>query len=560
MKTKGLLLLTVMIMLFLSSKPIIASPSESKITMTNSGQTIDLNWTSVPGSWGYNLYYADYSNPVLNKIDMGLSTKLQTTLPKDFTYYVAVKSYNGGGEGDYSNVIIIKGFTDQVNKIQYKYTDHIEFENAAQILHIAPIDINNDGFKDIVLMNGAPGAPFQVYDNPFMFFINQGGTSFIKDDSFISGEFPYMIHPCEWEIADFNGDGRDDLLVIGTGDESPPFLGEEAVLLLSDNNGMYNASDQLNSGSVGKNGAASFKHGMSVGDVDGDGDIDIFIVSLLETNVHELLINDGTGNFTSHPEMLIDKELYSTWDKVANPKQPNANGDYITQWVAEFVDVDTDGDLDLIVGRNNAPDQLFFNDGDGAFSSHIELPKSSFFKKYNNKVYTVGIWSTDLNYDGYMDIILSQTKHDPMDGFSRHLQVLINSGDGKTFYDESYRIPIKETDQWIRILLLEDINNDGHIDLIVSQYATFNGPVVKNNEVLFINDGSGYFNTLPEKAMNNLTFWQGGEKLCPIDMDNDGIKEFVSTYFSENADWWFWKDNLGSTITRTLLWFKGTLN
>jgi len=559
MRTKGLLLLTVMIMLFLSTRPLIASPSEPIITMTNSGQIIDLNWTSIPGSWGYNLYYADYSKPVLNKIDMGLSTKFQATLPKDSTYYVAVKAYNGTGEGNYSNIIIIKGFTDQTNKIQYKYTNHIEFENVGELTFAAAIDLNNDGFKDIVTINSAPGAPHQDYETPFIFFINQGGISFKEDDSFLSGEHPYMITSLEWAIADFNGDGRDDLLAIGTGDETPPFLGEEAVLLLSKDNGMYNASEQLNYGLLGKNGASSFKHGMAVGDVDGDGDIDIFILSLQQQNVYELLINDGTGNFSSHPEMLIDEKLKGTWATALLAEQ-NSDGDYLSSWDADFADVDNDGDLDLIVGRNNSPDLLFFNDGTGTFSNHIELPTSSFYKKYNNKVYTIDIRTTDLNNDGFIDIILSQSKNLPFDDFTRHLQVLINGGDGNTFYDESYRIPVKETDQFITQLQLEDINNDGHIDLIVNQYARFNGPQEKDNEVLFINDGSGYFNTLPEKAMNNFTLWWGGSTLCPIDMDNDGIKDFVSTYFAEGADFWGWKDNLGSTLTSTLLWFKGTLN
>jgi hypothetical protein len=510
----------------------------------------------VINTWGYNLYYADYSKPVLNKLDMGLSTKLQATLPKDSTYYVAVKAYNGGGEGDYSNIIIIKGFVDQTNKIQYKYTNHIEFENLGDVSYSATIDLNNDGFKDVVIMSCAPYAPFQDYETPFIFFINQGGTTFIEDNSFLSGEHPGMMNPLEWEVADFNGDGKDDLLVIGTGDETPPYLGEEAILLLSDNNGMYNASDQLNPGLLGKNGAASYKHGMSIGDVDGDGDVDIFILSLLSINVNELLINDGTGNFISHPEMLIDKELYSTWD--ALPATQNSNGVYITQWDADFADIDNDGDLDLIVGRNSAPDLLFFNDGTGTFSNHIELPTSSFYKKHASEVYTIDIRSTDLNNDGHMDLILSQALFS-MAGSGRHFQVLINDGDGKTFYDESYRIPVKETNRFATHLLLEDINNDGHIDLIVNQHERYMGFTGQTNEVLFINDGSGYFNTLSEQEMNNLTFSWGGSTICPIDMDNDGIKDFISTKVDKGEDYWKYKDNLG-TITTTLMWFKGTLN
>ena len=147
MRTKRLLLLTVMIMLFLSTRPLIASPSEPIITMTNSGQIISLNWTAISGSYGYNLYYADYSNPVLNKIDMGLSTKIQVTLPKGSIYYVAVKAYDGTGESNWSNIIIIKGFCEgtitTLKNFSQTREQLVKYHNLANVIASLPTNQNN---------------------------------------------------------------------------------------------------------------------------------------------------------------------------------------------------------------------------------------------------------------------------------------------------------------------------------------------------------------------------------------------------------------------------------
>ncbi|MCP4568286.1 MAG: T9SS type A sorting domain-containing protein [FCB group bacterium] len=87
--------------------------------------------------------------------------------------------------------------------------------------------------------------------------------------------------------------------------------------------------------------------GTSFGDVDNDGDLDIYICAGYSDPNH-LFLNDGSGYFT---DVTV------------------ASGTSCTNYTrgTEFFDVDHDGDLDLVVANENQAAQLFLNDGNGVF-------------------------------------------------------------------------------------------------------------------------------------------------------------------------------------------------
>jgi len=96
------------------------------------------------------------------------------------------------------------------------------------------------------------------------------------------------------------------------------------------------------------------------GDIDGDGDLDIFFANVVAfvsgaTRPNRLLINDGLGNFTDGSSQL-PPDTDRTWD-------------------ADFIDIDGDGDLDIITGNDNIPGQgdftlyrVYLNNGNGIFT------------------------------------------------------------------------------------------------------------------------------------------------------------------------------------------------
>jgi enediyne biosynthesis protein E4 len=136
--------------------------------------------------------------------------------------------------------------------------------------------------------------------------------------------------------------------------------------------------------------AELFGGGVAVGDYDGDGDIDLYIV---RGNIGPNLLyrNDGNNRFT-------DVAAAAGVDHTA----PGGGG-YLHSGPA-FADMDGDGDLDLFVGgMEGDPCLLYRNDGDGTFT---DVTDGSGFKTMGAKN-TISAAFGDYDLDGDLDMMLA---------------------------------------------------------------------------------------------------------------------------------------------------------
>lgn len=137
------------------------------------------------------------------------------------------------------------------------------------------------------------------------------------------GDF-FMIETLGSGVAafDYDGDGDDDLLFVDSG-QPLPYGGApgRTALLRNDGSRFTNVTDasELSLGSYGMGAVA--------GDVDGDGDPDLYLTAF---GPNGLLLNDGDGSFSPAP----------TEGAAADPSWSAS---------AAFGDLDADGDLDLYV-------------------------------------------------------------------------------------------------------------------------------------------------------------------------------------------------------------------
>jgi hypothetical protein len=299
-------------------------------------------------------------------------------------------------------------------------------------------DFNGDGYDDVLI---APANNTNTRQ-PLELYINDktnNNFTFINDIILnnIGCEAPRKAL-----VGDFNGDGKPDVFYADHGAEigDGPFEGEYLSILLSGNqNYTFKILDNLL--------PKSFYHGATSGDFDKDGDLDIFV-----TQICAFLINDGKGNFT------VDKSIY----------QYQTSGVY----TCEMIDINKDGYLDLLIGGHSiawdeidSPKILLGNGKTFSADRIIELPDIKGWQVSVDFAYE------DLNNDGTKEIVVSRASGGSntfYNGF--RIQILENIGNYK-FMDktENYiKDYISTNDTWIPWLRVQDIDKNGKMDIFTS--------------------------------------------------------------------------------------------
>ncbi|MEY2432722.1 MAG: hypothetical protein QOC92_2447, partial [Acidimicrobiaceae bacterium] len=289
---------------------------------------------------------------------------------------------------------------------------------------------------------------------------------------------------------------RLDVFVADTGVDVAPFPGFLSHLVLSAPHGRFvdataNVAQQ-----------PGYTHCAAAGDVDGDGDVDLF----LGQSPPRILVNDGTGHFSDAGKRL--------------PASLSAAG-VLTR--AELVDVDGDGPADLVLLGDRIASAVLVNDGTGSFS---ELADALPPKPFADDAIGTAIEPFDLDGDDDVDLLLSWTKGTPFYK-GRWIQALVNNGNG-TFRDETQRRLPQTTnaDQWVYDLVPGDLNGDSFVDVGLDLGPTFADPAHSLSPVFFLNRGDGTFEPLPASAFADPPFGQ----FRLVDSDGDGRTDVVSAW------------------------------
>lgn len=247
---------------------------------------------------------------------------------------------------------------------------------------------------------------------------------------------PFFIEiSAEARFADVDGDGDPDILIAN---ENPlPFgpPGDFNRLLLNDGSGVFTETQGRLPVSINQSA------GYAVGDIDGDGDLDLIEVNIGANNV---FINDGAGYFTDETATRLVTSPRSTRKGI-------------------LADVDHDGDLDFFEGNSrNEQNRLFLNDGTGVFTdvtdTHLPVRLDT----------TTDVDLVDIDLDGDLDAYITNVG-DFVGGhgfIGDQDQILLNDGAGH-YTDGSYP---RGDDRSGRGTNAEwgDIDGDGDPDLVVA--------------------------------------------------------------------------------------------
>ncbi len=300
-------------------------------------------------------------------------------------------------------------------------------------------------------------------------------------------------------FADINKDGWLDFVVANGNDISI----QKLVVYYNNGNGTFPSTPNWQA-------TDSDYHGhLDVGDVNGDGWPDVAVSVYI-----------GNGGFTTPGKV----KLYLNNNGTLSSNPDWVSGDLLYTFSCAFGDADGDGDLDLAVAggeayySNPAQPRIYYN-----ISGMLESLPSW---KANESQYSYDVNWADFDNDGDLDVVFA--------GESNPNYIFENFGDSI-----SVTPTWQSTDasQYANSLFIGDVNNDGYLDLAISDNSQLGG---SGKFKMYLNN-HGTLNTIPFWT-STFSGYGSGINLADIDSDYDldlitgGWWQPVRIYLNNNGN------------------------
>lgn len=351
-------------------------------------------------------------------------------------------------------------------------------------------DFNMDGIMDLFCFDRA--------NNRIVPFIN-GGTPNQPDYTYAPDYVHFFPEPRLWAFTyDFDCDGKKDFITL-----SDTYNGIKAYKNVSTTPGNLQFtlfSDRLMSQypSTFTNMFASYGLVPLMSDVDNDGDVDILcwnnaLGGMVEYNKN-LSVENGFGcdslqftyitscwgNFllntaANRAQLGISCRLGSFDDPVANYDPSDAARNDDTMSSICVIDIEGDGDKDLLVGGLSDKNSLLLTNG-GTIQAANMITQDTLFPSYDNPAqvisFTTHAW-IDVDNDGKKDVIVSPTFEEDFSGIWLYKDTSVTPVPGFHYQTNSFlQQEMIETGSGAYPAFF-DYDADGLLDMVIGNYTYY---------------------------------------------------------------------------------------
>ena len=356
----------------------------------------------------------------------------------DGATFVSMVDLNGDGKLDVavvnfvSNTVSALLNTTAVGAATASFSANQEFATGACPIHVTVRDLNQDGKLDLIIANFNSSSVSVLLNTTALGSATPG---FATKQDFGVGESPLFT-----AAGDLNGDGRLDLAVAN--------LNSSTISVLLNTTDQGTATPGFSKQDVA---TGPSPRSVSVGDLNGDGKLDLAVASVDSNNVSVLLNTTGPGAATAS---------FAAKQDFATGAVPVAT---------TMRDLNNDGKLDLaVVNLNSNNVSVLLN----TTTPGAATPSFAARQDFATGDSPVSVAAGDLNGDGKADLIVAN--------LTSTVSVLFNTtapGAPAPTFAPKQDFP---TGDGPRFVSVGDLNGDGKLDLAVVNFNSATVSVLLN--------------------------------------------------------------------------------